>query len=143
MPKFQPPMLNYEVCRAMTDKHTHKQTNKQTNKHTNKHTYRVKTEGTFFNLQGFFFFYFHLKRRFPIYCNKPEYEIAIWNGSIMQILCSQLYDRQNTDLTYCRLSVKDTDIAQQSRRRKERGKSIEKYFGKGSLNRDKGYDITR
>ena len=40
MLKFQTPMLNDEVCRAMTDK----QTNKQTHKHTNKHTYCVKTE---------------------------------------------------------------------------------------------------
>ena len=36
MLKFQPPMLNDEVCRAMTDKQTHK------------HTYRVKLRKAFF-----------------------------------------------------------------------------------------------
>ena len=35
--KFQTPMLNDEVRRAMTDKQTNKQTNKETNKQTNKH----------------------------------------------------------------------------------------------------------
>ena len=47
MLKFQTPMSNDDVCRAMTDKQTHK--------HTNKHTYRVKTEETFFYLQVLFF----------------------------------------------------------------------------------------
>ena len=49
MSKFQPPMLNDDVCRAATDKQTHK--------HTHKHTYRVKTEETFFTAK-FFIVYF-------------------------------------------------------------------------------------
>ena len=49
MSKFQPPMLNDDICRVPTDKQTHK--------HTHKHTYRVKTEETFFTAK-FFIFYF-------------------------------------------------------------------------------------
>ena len=52
MLKCQTPMLNDEVCRAMTDKQTHKQTNTQ------KHKYRVKTEETFFSVCVCFFFSF-------------------------------------------------------------------------------------
>ena len=64
MSKFQPPMLNDNVCRAPTDKQTHI--------YTHKHTYRVKTEETFFYGQIFYFLFFLLylfesiKRRFPI-----------------------------------------------------------------------------
>ena len=47
MLKFQTPMSNDEVCRAMTDKQTHKQ------------TYWVKTEETFFQPPFFSIFYFH------------------------------------------------------------------------------------
>ena len=67
MSKFQPPMLNDDVCRAPTDKQTHK----HTHTHTHKHTYRVKTEETFFYGQIFYFLFFLLylfksiKRRFP------------------------------------------------------------------------------
>ena len=50
MLKFQPPMLNDVLCRAMTDKQTHKQTHK-------KHTYKLKTEETFFYLQVFYFIF--------------------------------------------------------------------------------------
>ena len=39
MLKCRPPMINDEVCRAATDKHT--------NTHANKHAFRVKTEETF------------------------------------------------------------------------------------------------
>ena len=46
MLKFQTPMSNDEVCRAMADKQN-KQTNKHTHTHTQKHTYWVKTEETF------------------------------------------------------------------------------------------------
>ena len=49
MSKFQPSMLNDEVCRMATDKQTHKYIHK-------KHTYRVKTEETFF-MAKFFIFY--------------------------------------------------------------------------------------
>ena len=49
MSKFQPPMLNNDVCRAPTDKQTHT--------HIHKHTYRVKTEETFFTAK-FFIVYF-------------------------------------------------------------------------------------
>ena len=52
MLKFQTPMSNDEVCRAMTDKHTNTQTHKHTNK---KHTYWVKTEETFFLPPSFLF----------------------------------------------------------------------------------------
>ena len=57
MSKFQPPMLNDEVCRMATDKQTHKYIHK-------KHTYRVKTEETFFTAKCFIFF-------FP-FCNSLE-----------------------------------------------------------------------
>ena len=60
MLKFQSPMLNNGVCRAMTDKQTHE----QKNTHTNKHTYRVKTEETFLFSSSFFMFYFRLKKAF-------------------------------------------------------------------------------
>ena len=53
MSKFQPPMLNDDVCRARTDKQTHK----HTYTHIHKHTYRVKTEETFFTAK-FFIVYF-------------------------------------------------------------------------------------
>ena len=56
MSKFQPPMLNNDVCRARTDKQTHK----HTHTHTHKHTYRVKTEETFFYGQIFYFLFFFL-----------------------------------------------------------------------------------
>ena len=56
MSKFQPPMLNNDVCRAPTDKQTHK----HTHTHTHKHTYRVKTEETFFYGQIFYFLFFFL-----------------------------------------------------------------------------------
>ena len=52
MSKFQPPMLNDDVCRARTDKQTHK--------YIHKHTYRVKTEETFFYGQIFYFLFFFL-----------------------------------------------------------------------------------
>ena len=55
MLKFQPPMLNDEVCRVATDKQTHK--------YTIKNAYRVKTEVTFFYLQ-IFIFYFHFSDTF-------------------------------------------------------------------------------
>ena len=68
MLKFQPHMLNNEVCRPTTDKHTNTQTNK-------KHTYWVKTEETFFLPPNSFFSIFlslrvqKLKIQFP----KPQY----------------------------------------------------------------------
>ena len=43
MSKFQPPMLNDDVCRAATNKQIHK----HTYTHIHKYTYRVKTEETF------------------------------------------------------------------------------------------------
>ena len=52
MSKFQPPMLNDDICRVATDKQTHK--------HTHKHTYRVKTEETFFYGQILYFLFFFL-----------------------------------------------------------------------------------
>ena len=50
MLKFQPPMLNDEVCRMATDKQTHKYIHTQ-----KKLTYRVKTEETFFAFKSFYF----------------------------------------------------------------------------------------
>ena len=62
MSKFQPPMLNDDVCRVVTDKQTHK--------YIHKHTYRVKTEETFFTAK-FFIFYFS----FPI-CLKVKKTVS-------------------------------------------------------------------
>ena len=60
MLKFQTPMLNDDVCRAMTDKQTHKQ------------TYILsKNWEFFFTAKFFFYFYFsnilNVKRWFPIF----------------------------------------------------------------------------
>ena len=52
MSKFQPPMLNYEVFRAMTDKQIHKHSN--------------KPEETFFLLSNVCILYFRLKSQSPI-----------------------------------------------------------------------------
>ena len=53
MSKFQPPMLNDDVCRAATDK----QTQKHTYTHIHKHTYRVKTEETCFTAKLFIVYF--------------------------------------------------------------------------------------
>ena len=76
MSKFQPPMLNDDVCRAPTDKQTHI--------YTHKHTYRVKTEETFFYGQIFYFLFFFLylfesKKdgfQFTLYDNVNNYNIS-------------------------------------------------------------------
>ena len=64
MSKFQPPMLNNDVCRAPTDKQTHKHT------HTHTQTYiQSKNWGNLFYGQIFYFLFFLLylfERRFPI-----------------------------------------------------------------------------
>ena len=68
MSKFQPPMLNDDVCRPPTDKQTHT--------YTNIHTYRVKTEETFFTAD-FFIFYFSVSINLNVkktVSNKSEYE---------------------------------------------------------------------
>ena len=51
MLKFQPPMLNDEVCRMATDKQTHKYTNTQT-------YIQSKTEQTFFVFNFILFYVF-------------------------------------------------------------------------------------
>ena len=101
MSKFQPPMLNDDVCRAATDKQTHK--------HTYKHTYWVKTEDTFFTAK-FFIFYFSfsnslkvkktvskkfddlyrltVRKRFKI----SMYCFRYWNGTCFSIYMSKYHD---------------------------------------------------
>ena len=74
MSKFQPPMLNDEVCRMATDKQTHKYIHK-------KHTYRVKTEETFFTANFFIFnfsFSISLKVKKTVSKKTPMNHIFAW-----------------------------------------------------------------
>ena len=74
MSKFQPPMLNDDVCRPPTDKQTHK----HTHTHIHKHTYRVKTEETFFHGQFFYFLFFFL---YLFECKKDGFQYKGQEGS--------------------------------------------------------------
>ena len=56
MLKFQPPMLNNEVCRSTTDKHTNKHTHTHTYTHTQTYILMGKNRVNPFLTQRFFIF---------------------------------------------------------------------------------------
>ena len=127
MSKFQPPMLNDDVCRAATDKQTHK--------HTHKHTYRVKTEETFFYGQIFYFLFFFLylfeskktvsnKEMFTFICNSLHGSplilyIVVCKGLSHTSLVSKLNERrsQTSILITCHTHILDlSNLSEESKK---------------------------